>query len=110
MHFEPAKRFQSADALRYALEQAVIECSWSERAMSNGTVWNSETERRILRLELKYAGNNLWNLESIRIIKPNGLPRRIRSFCLQRVRRAVAEEAVSRITTAFVSGKPLDKS
>ncbi len=107
MHVEPAKRFQSADDLRHALEQTVIQCSWGESATSKGNVWRSETERRILRIELAYAGDNLWNLETVRTIKPDGLPRRIKSFCLQRVRRIVAEEAVSRITTASVSGKQL---
>ena len=108
MQVEPAKRFQSADALRHALEQTVIECSWGERAMLKGTVWRSETERRILRLELAYAGDDLWNLETVRIIKPDGLPRRVRPFCLHSVRRNVAEEAVSRITTASVLGKPIN--
>jgi eukaryotic-like serine/threonine-protein kinase len=109
MHVEPAKRFGSADALRYALEQTVIECSWTERSVSQGKIWTSETERRILRLELQYAGDDLWNLETFRTIKPNGSPRHIKSFCLRRARRNVAEEAVSQVTTASVCGKPLTR-
>lgn len=107
MNPDSSKRFQTAEELRHALEQVQLACSWREKVEKDRYEWRTETDQAILRVEMLYAGNKKWNVQTLRRWKKTDTVRHIRKLSLLKASKKQAQEAVSRITTSYVNGKQI---
>jgi serine/threonine protein kinase len=104
IHLEPSKRFSSADQMRHALEQIVIEKNWRERMTVGGTQWTCGWGDKSYEVVRNRNSNGLWSVEVRRGVakKPK---RRMAQCCCYNVSRKRAEQHSRRVLQDFVLGR-----
>ncbi len=64
INIDPAKRFQSADEMRHALEQQNLLVTWNEKHISHGILWEGRSIRgREYILSMQYSKSSGWCIE-----------------------------------------------
>ena len=106
MNPDPAKRYQTADELRLALEATKIRCSWREKTSGGITTWTTSDQTRTVTLTIRPVATE-WQLETRHGGHKGGALRKVNRLCgifprEQNVKRRVAE-----ITQALVQGQEI---
>lgn len=87
LHVDPGKRFQSAEEMRHALEQIMVEMNWNESMLTDGMQWTSGWNNRCYQITRKLdkdkkgsvtvrKGKNRKSLRIISALSKEGLTRR----------------------------------
>lgn len=101
---DQAKRYQSAEAMRHALEQITIQMNWKEQLLPNGTRWTSGWNARCYEVTLSHDSLNEWTVTTKRGQSRKNL-RKISSLCQAGLSRSVAEKITRKILQDHVSGR-----
>lgn len=104
MHLDPSKRYSSAERMRRALEQVIIEKNWNEEVLSDGYRWTCNWDNRcyeVIRRKLQY---NNWAI-TVRKGRSGRSLRRITTLCRQNLSRDKAVQLTKRTLQDFVLGK-----
>ena len=99
MNPDRSKRYQSADALRHALEGVAINCDWELSA----TTWAATVGNAEVRVSLTADGGRR-NIETTKT-GPSGKPRRVTDACHLGLEPANAEKVVGGILQDYVAGR-----
>lgn len=96
MNITPKDRFSSADEMRHALEAQSLLVKWSERATSNGRIWEGESENnRKYRMCLFTGSKGKWSVEFKHAT--SGTLRRKKADCFEDLSKAGAYQKVRTI-------------
>lgn len=104
MEVDPAKRYQSAEELRRALESVPIAMDFKERNFAQGKRWTGNDGKRDLEISRKQTGNGQWELEVRKAATGKAL-RRDTSMCKSGLDEKQAMREAYRVLQKFVSGK-----
>ncbi len=65
LNVNPKDRFQSADEMRHAIEQLILNIDWEEFLLpNNGTVWRGQDSVFFYEVQLTLEGEKLWSIEN----------------------------------------------
>lgn len=60
---DPEKRYQSAEAMRHALEQAPLFINWTEHLLPNGTEWKTSHNHTVYNVKRTKNKKGSWDVE-----------------------------------------------
>jgi len=104
MHVAPDRRYQSAERLRHALEQIVIEKNWIERSLPNGIEWICSWGHVCYEVTRQKEPDDSW-VVTVRKGASRAKLRRITRLCAERLTRTKAEQMTRRVLQDFVLGR-----
>jgi serine/threonine protein kinase len=104
MNIVPNKRYQSAESMRHALEQIVIEKNWIERSLPNGIQWICSWGPVCYEVTRQREPNDTWVVTVRKGASKENL-RRIKSLCAERLTRTTAERMTRKVLQDFVIGR-----
>jgi len=104
MNIEPSRRFKSAESMRRALEQVVVEKNWNERVLPSGMVWTCSWDRKCFRVSRKQQPDGTWVIAVMKGRSKKSL-RHITKFCSEGMSKKEAVSATKRILQDFVLGR-----
>jgi serine/threonine protein kinase len=106
MNPDPAKRFQSADELRQALERTKIRCSWTEKFVGGRLSWVTHDRDRVLTVRLLPIQSE-WAVD-VRQRKHEAKPeQRVGCLCGNFPTEERARQRIAEVTQGLVSGKDI---
>lgn len=101
---DPAKRFQTADEMRHALEGQNPQIDWSESVITNATIWlGSNRDGRQFQVSKQERADGHWRIET-KIGKSVSSLRRISAYCHSKLSRAKADTKARNILRTL--GRP----
>ena len=100
----PVERFQSAEAMRNAIQQLSIETVWEEAMIQNGILWKGQNRHNYYEVKIQQEKNNSWIIETRKGSNPSSL-RKITKFCKNNLTEKQANSTSSKIMQNFVTGK-----
>jgi serine/threonine-protein kinase len=104
LEIRPGDRFQSADEMRRAVEQLVIEKNWIERKLTNGTEWRCGWDQKCYEVQCVSNAQGKWGL-SVRKGPSRHAMRRVTALCAQDLTIDNARKKTKRILQDYVLGK-----
>lgn len=104
MHVEPSKRYTSAQEMRHALEQVIVEKNWQEKILPNGIQWTCGWSRKCYEVKRNCGRDNKWNVIVQKGRSKNSL-RRMNALCEEGLSKQGAEQVTRRILQNFVLGR-----
>jgi len=102
MSVEPDSRYQSAEEMRRAIEQVQVVVDWEENVLANGMRWNSNTNKKLLEVEVHKRKNSNW---FVTVKNGKNKLRRINSLCKSNLSEKQAMREAHKILQKFVNGK-----
>lgn len=103
MSTNPARRFDSAEDMRRALERQSLFVDWEEFSDANGTTWlgmEGDVSHKLVKVQ---QANGRWSVETFRG-REKGL-RRVRKNCFSDLRRQDADKQARRILQTIARGQ-----
>jgi serine/threonine protein kinase len=104
LNVDPSKRYQSAEAMRHALEQVKIHTDWTERVVSNSRIWQAQKNNMIIQLSRVKLKPNRWLIETKKGRDINSL-RRINRHCFNVNSKANGIKFTKKLLQDFVNGR-----
>lgn len=104
MNIDPAKRYQTADELRHALERLPVEKNWRETSLPNGKRWTCGWGNACYEVFRFKDQKHKWNVTVKKGSSKNNL-RRIRDLCSEGLSKKEAEKHSRKLLQDFLSGK-----
>ena len=106
MHVDPAKRYQSADAMRHALERITLEKNWREKKTHTGAIWTCGWDNKCYTVEIGMTKSNDWEV----VVKKGRTKRALRTISNLSLREAGVTKArahthAKRILQDYVLGR-----
>ena len=89
LNIDPAKRFQSADDMRHAIEKLNIKIDWEENLVPNGVLWEGQDKKFYYKVNLFKRIDKKWCIEAQKGTQIDSL-RRIRAMCHNDLTKAEA--------------------
>jgi len=101
---DSARRYQSAESMRHALEQITIQMNWKEQLLTNGVCWTAGWNAKCYEVVIKSGPDKKWNVEMRRGKSKRDL-RRVGTLCHTGMTRQEAEKISRRILQDHVLGR-----
>lgn len=104
LSISPKDRFQSAEAMRHALEQVSLNFNWSERLLANGIKWKTSHNKEIYQVQRVKNKKDSWDVV---VKKGRSLTelRRVNRLCFEDQTLKKAVQYSKNILQDFVTGK-----
>lgn len=102
-HVDPARRFDSAEQMRHALEQIGIFMNWNEQIMSNGTRWTAGWNHKCYEVVRTREAGGKWLIETKKGSSKHSL-RRVVAHCHKGLTKAKGRQLTKRILQDCVIG------
>jgi serine/threonine-protein kinase len=99
----PGRRFESADAMRHALEPLTLQMNWHESVLTDGMRWTSGWNRKCYEVTRTSSQDKTWSVEFRKGSSKHSL-RRVTSLCGKKLAKTKAEQLTRRILQDHVLG------
>jgi len=104
LNVKPSERFQSAVAMRHALEQVPLGINWTENLLSNGIRWRTSHNHEVIEVARIKNKKGSWNVETKKGKNLTEL-RRINRLCVEGGTLIHAVQFTKQVLHDFVTGK-----
>lgn len=101
---DPARRYQSAESMRHALEQITIQMNWNQQLLTDGVRWTAGWNKKSYEVILRHSPDGTWSVETRRGKSKRDL-RRVTPLCASGLTRTVAQKLSRRILQDHVLGR-----
>jgi len=104
LNVDPSARYQSAEAMRHALEQVPLFVNWTEHLLTNGVEWKASRDGNVYSVKRIKNKKGTWDVE-FKKGKTVAELRKVNRLCLQRGSLAQALQHSKSILQDIVTGK-----